>query len=256
MPCSGSASSGAGSSRNRLPYSRPSSSSCSQPRLGGFVGSWPDLLGATGSSGWASSTAPAKKQSGAEARAPVGGGKVEDRAGVGHDVGRDGRHAEEHAARAGSPRPCARSGRASRLVATRYASTPETRKQAEPTRSGVQISRSSCCVERPVCIASKVSRLNSSVPANWIAALHQDGSSPRSETPRRRVAWRSSSARGEGEEAASRRRRSTASAPPPTSCTTPGNGPMKKHSEPTAKPAAIGRSQPASAPGPDARSSA
>ena len=41
-------------------------------------------------------------------------------------------------------------------------------------------------------MASYVSTLNSSVPANWIAALHHDASAPQ-RTPRRSVAWRSSS---------------------------------------------------------------
>ncbi len=38
-------------------------------------------------------------------------------------------------------------------------------------------------------------------------------------------------------------KKTTASAPTPTSSTNPGNGPMKKQSEPTAKPTAIARSQ-------------
>ena len=41
-------------------------------------------------------------------------------------------------------------------------------------------------------MASYVSTLKSSVPANWIAALHHEASAPQ-RTPRRSVAWRSSS---------------------------------------------------------------
>ena len=38
-------------------------------------------------------------------------------------------------------------------------------------------------------------------------------------------------------------KKTTPSAPGPTSCTNPGNGPMKKHADPMAKPTAIQRSQ-------------
>ena len=113
------------------------------------------------------------------------------------------------------------------------------------------MSRSSWCEDRPVCIASYVSTLNRSVPIHCTAALHQVASAP-NRAPRRSVACRSSI------EAANVKRieptkKITASAPAPTSSTTPGNGPMTKHTEPSANPAAIARSQPASASGPRAR---
>ena len=89
-------------------------------------------------------------------------------------------------------------------------------------------------------MASKVLRLNSRVPANWTAALHQDGFD--AQRPRRSVASRSSSpaASVKNTEPA---KKTTPSAPAPTSWTKPGNGPMKKHAEPIAKPIAIQRSQ-------------
>jgi hypothetical protein len=44
-------------------------------------------------------------------------------------------------------------------------------------------------------------------------------------------------------------KKTTPSAPDPTSCTNPGNGPMKKQADPMAKPAAIHRSHAARATG-------
>ncbi len=120
--------------------------------------------------------------------------------------------------------------------------------------SGAQISRSSCWTEKPVRVASNVSTLNHRVPTNWIAALHHAPSRPK-RAPRRSVAWRSSSAAASVKKIDPRKKR-TASGPEPMSWTTPGNGPMRKQTEPIPNPAAIGRSHPASAPGPDLRSSA
>ena len=90
-------------------------------------------------------------------------------------------------------------------------------------------------------MASNVLALNSSVPTHWIEALHQDGSSPK-RRPRATVASRSSSVAASVKKIEPAKK-TTASAPTPTSSTKPGKGPMKKHSEPTAKPSAIARSQ-------------
>jgi len=89
--------------------------------------------------------------------------------------------------------------------------------------------------------------LNSKVPTNWIAALHQDGSAPQ-RLPRLSVASRTSRPAASVKKIEPAKK-TTPSAPGPTSCTKPGNGPMKKQADPTAKPAAIQRSQTALANG-------
>jgi hypothetical protein len=121
-----------------------------------------------------------------------------------------------------------------------YASTPETRKAIEPNTSGAHTSLFSWLVERPVCIALNVLTLKSTVPTNWIAALHHDA--PANRRWARSVPSRSSAAAAEVKKIEPAKK-TAASVPSPTSWTKPGNGPTKKHTEPIAKPAAIQRSQ-------------
>ena len=81
-------------------------------------------------------------------------------------------------------------------------------------------------------------RLNSKVPANCTAALHQDGSV--AQRPKRRVDSLSSSSAASVKNTEPAKN-TTPSAPAPTSWTNPGNGPTKKQAAPTANPMAIQR---------------
>src|SRR5215208_5686626 len=99
-------------------------------------------------------------------------------------------------------------------------------------------------------MASKVLRLNSRVPTNWVAALHQDGSAPH-RRPRLSVASLSSRPAASVKKIEPAKK-TTPSAPGPTRSTNPGNGPTKKHTDPAAKPTGSSdptwREQPGGAP--------
>ena len=87
---------------------------------------------------------------GAERGGPVGGGEVEDRPRRGHDVGRDRGDHEEHAAGEVDRRPLPPPALVRRRGPRRgRRATPETRKHADPKRSGAQTSRFSWCDGQP-----------------------------------------------------------------------------------------------------------
>jgi hypothetical protein len=109
----------------------------------------------------------------------------------------------------------------------------------EPRQSGRHTSLSYSELVNSVCIDWYVVTLKNSVPADWTIAAHQAARPP---------SWERRS--GQASQLCSAppsvnriepTKNVTPSAEAPTSCTYPGNGPIRKHADPRAKKSAIQR---------------
>src|SRR5436190_6632522 len=105
-----------------------------------------------------------------------------------------------------------------------YATTPETRKQIEPSTSGDQTSRSYAVASRPACSARNVLTLKKIVPANWIRELQRSS---------RSTAWKACKIAADVKKIEPTKK-TMPSTSDPTSSTKPGNGATRKHADPTA----------------------
>jgi hypothetical protein len=114
------------------------------------------------------------------------------------------------------------------LPTARMARQPETRKQTEPRASGVHTRRSYSLASSPVRSASKVETLKNTVPASWIALLHQSSRRGPNRPP---STYCNAAADVKKSEPT---KKTTPSISEPTSSTSPGNGPTRKHVEPMA----------------------
>src|SRR4051794_39240463 len=115
------------------------------------------------------------------------------------------------------------------LPTASIARQPETRKQIEPRVSGVHTSRSYSFASSPLRSASNVEMLKNTVPASWIALLHQSIARGRNRPP-----WTYCSVAADVKKSEPTKK-TRASISDPTSSTSPGKGPTRKHVEPIAK---------------------
>ena len=115
------------------------------------------------------------------------------------------------------------------------------RNAADPNRSGAQTRRLVVCGEPVLHRPERADVEQQACPRTGPPRSTRTDRTPTA--PRLRVASRSSRPAARVKKIGAREEDNTVG-PGPTSCTKPGNGPMKKQADPTAKPAAIKRSQP------------
>jgi hypothetical protein len=175
----------------------------------------------------------------AERSSPVGGGQAENRPARRHYKGRHRRDPEEHAAGhvdcGHRPLPVAApagdaTGERARDEEGSRPKDVRSPDQAIPLLRGEPVLH---CGEGAQVEQQGPHELDRRAPPRRI------GTEP-TPPPHRAFPQLEAGRQGEEDRAAKKTR---PSAPGPTSCTNPGNGPIKKHADPTAKPPAIQRSQ-------------